>query len=75
MKDISKGFFVTGLKGRGADVATGDYSIGAHGFLIENGQITKPLSNITLAGNLKDMFKSLTLANDREFSSSLVCPT
>ena len=75
MSDIKKGFYVTGLKGRGGEIATGDYSVGAHGFLIENGIITKPLHNITLAGNVLDMFKTVVAADDLEFTSSLTCPT
>lgn len=75
MSSITKGFYVTGLKGRGGELSSGDYSVGAHGFLIENGVITKPLHNMTLAGHLLDVFKSLTPANDSEFTSALVSPS
>ena len=54
---------------------TGDYSRGAAGFLIENGQITVPVSEITVAGNLKDMFKSMIAANDLNDRYAVDVPT
>ena len=62
-----KALLVTDLIGRGSDTITGDYSVGASGFLIENGEITYPVNEITIAGNLLNMYENLTLANDLEF--------
>lgn len=60
-----KALLVTELMGRGINLVTGDYSRGAAGYLIENGKITKPVHEITIASNLKDMFKGIeTIAND-----------
>ncbi|MDI9409143.1 MAG: TldD/PmbA family protein [Candidatus Pacebacteria bacterium] len=73
--DIKQGFFVTGLMGFGVNGVTGDYSQGASGFWIENGEITYPVSGVTIAGNLKDMFRDLTLADDLEFRSGIDSPT
>jgi PmbA protein len=72
---ISKGLYVTELFGQGVNSITGDYSRGAVGFLIENGEVTYPVSEITVAGNLKDMFKNMSAANDLEFISSKNSPT
>ncbi len=54
---------------------TGDYSRGASGFWIENGKLAWPVSGITVAGNLKDMFLNMTAANDLQFKSSTNAPT
>ena len=54
---------------------TGDYSRGASGFLIENGEITTPVAEITIAGNLKDMFLALTPADDLVFRYGINAPT
>jgi PmbA protein len=54
---------------------TGDYSRGATGFWIENGEIAYPVSEITIAGNLLEMFKNLTAANDLEFRYGADAPT
>lgn len=62
--DIKQGLFLTGILGHGTNMVTGDYSRGANGFWIENGKITHPVSELTVAGNLADMFKNLTPAND-----------
>ena len=67
MADIGDGFYVTSLIGMGVNQVTGDYSRGASGFWIENGKPTYPVSEVTIAGNLIDMFASLTPANDLEF--------
>ena len=58
--DIEQGFYVTELMGMGVNGITGDYSRGAAGFWIENGVLTYPVSEVTVAGNLKDMFLNLT---------------
>jgi PmbA protein len=54
---------------------TGEYSRGASGFWIENGEISFPVSEVTIASNLKDMFKRMTLANDIETKYSIAAPT
>ena len=61
--------------GRGANIITGDYSVGASGIMIENGQFTFPVSEITIAGNFNEMFKNIILANDLEFKYSTNSPT
>jgi PmbA protein len=73
--DIQQGFYVTELMGMGVNGVTGDYSRGAAGFWIENGQIAFPVSEVTIAGNLKDMFASLTPASDLEFRHGTKSPT
>ena len=73
--DIDRGFYVTELIGMGVNGLTGDYSRGAAGFLIEKGEITKAVAEVTVAGNLKDMFRTLTPANDLEFKHATNAPT
>ncbi|HEY8337315.1 MAG TPA: TldD/PmbA family protein [Tardiphaga sp.] len=73
--DITDGFYVTDLIGSGVNGVTGDYSRGAAGFWIENGEITYAVSEITIAGHLLEMFKSLTPANDLTFRYGVNAPT
>ena len=61
--------------GRGANIITGDYSVGASGIMIENGEFSYPVSEITIAGNFNEMFKNIILANDLEFKYSTNSPT
>ena len=75
MADIREGLYVTELIGMGVNAITGDYSRGAAGFLIENGEITRAVSEITIAGNLRQMFLALTPANDLEFRYGINAPT
>jgi len=75
LSDIREGFYVTELIGMGVNGVTGDYSRGAAGFWIENGQIAYPVSEVTIAGNLKDMFRNLTAASDLEFRYGTNAPT
>jgi PmbA protein len=75
MADIKNGFYVTELIGQGVNGVTGDYSRGAAGFWIENGEIAFPVSEITIAGNLKDMYQNLIPANDLEFRYGTNAPT
>ena len=75
IRDIKKGVYITELFGSGFNSVTGDLSKGGSGFLIENGEITYPISEITVAGNIKDMFKEMILANDLEFKSRTNSPT
>ncbi|MCW3836604.1 TldD/PmbA family protein [Sphingomonas canadensis] len=72
---IARGVYVTELIGHGINGVTGDYSRGAAGFLIENGELTRPVSEITIAGNLKDMFLAITPASDLEFRYGANAPT
>jgi PmbA protein len=73
--DIADGFYITDLIGMGANMVTGDYSRGASGFWIENGKCTYPVSEVTIAGHLLDMFRTLTPANDLKFRYSTNAPT
>ena len=75
INEINKGFYVTELIGFGVNGLTGDYSRGASGFWIENGEITYPVSEVTIAGNLKEMFGCLTPANDLQFRYGIDAPT
>ncbi|MHC2337307.1 TldD/PmbA family protein [Bradyrhizobium sp. USDA 4454] len=75
ISDIKQGFYVTDLIGSGVNGVTGDYSRGASGFWIENGEITYPVSEVTIAGHLLPMFKSLVAANDLEFRYGVNSPT
>jgi PmbA protein len=75
MSDIKSGFYVTDLMGMGVNGVTGDYSRGASGFWIENGKIAYPVAEVTIAGNLKDMFACLVPANDLEFRYGTNAPT
>ena len=61
--------------GNGFNLITGDYSVGASGLMIENGEFTYPVSEITIAGNLNDIFKNIVLANDLEFNYATNSPT
>ena len=73
--DVARGIYVTEMIGSGISLTTGDYSRGAAGFLIENGELTRPVAEITVAGNLKDMFLNLTPANDLQFRYGINVPT
>ncbi|MDA8232505.1 MAG: TldD/PmbA family protein [Magnetospirillum sp.] len=73
--DISHGLYVTEAFGHGINMVTGDYSRGAAGFWIEGGEIAYPVSEITIAGNMKDMFLNLTPANDLVFRYGIDAPT
>ena len=75
IKDINQGFFITDLIGMGVNGVTGDYSRGASGFWIENGEITHAVSEVTVASNLIDMFKALTPANDLVFRYGVDTPS
>lgn len=73
--DITEGFYVTDLMGFGINNVTGDYSRGASGFWIESGRISYPVSEVTIAGNLKDMFLNMTQADDLRFKYGTDAPT
>jgi PmbA protein len=73
--DIESGFYVTEMMGMGVNGVTGDYSRGAAGFWIEQGEIAFPVSEMTVAGNLKDIFARLRAANDLDFKAGVDSPT
>ena len=74
-RSLRKGFLVTELIGMGVNILTGDYSRGAVGHWIENGELAWPVSEVTLAGNLRDMFRHLTAADDLEFRAGTAAPS
>jgi PmbA protein len=73
--DIDSGFYVTEMMGMGVNGVTGDYSRGAAGFWIDKGEIAFPVSEMTVAGNLKDIFARVIAANDLEFKAGADSPT
>ena len=75
LRQIGSGFYVTELIGMGVNGVTGDYSRGASGFWIEDGALAYPVSEITIAGNLKDMFLNMTAADDLRFRRGVNAPT
>ena len=75
MADIAEGLYVTDLIGMGVNGVTGDYSRGAAGFMIRNGQLAEAVSEITIAGNLKQMFLNMAAANDLTFRRGSDAPT
>ncbi len=75
LAEIKDGFYLTDLMGMGVNGVTGDYSRGAGGFWIENGQIAYPVNEITIAGNLKDMFLNMEAADDLELRFGMDAPT
>jgi PmbA protein len=75
MADIADGVYITELIGHGVNGVTGDYSRGASGFRIVNGEIAEPVAEFTVAGNLIEMFKTLNPANDLEWHRAMNVPT
>jgi PmbA protein len=75
MADIKLGLYVTELIGMGINGVTGDYSRGAAGFMIRDGQLAEPVAEITIAGNLIEMFLHMTPANDLVFRRGTDAPT
>jgi PmbA protein len=73
--DIAQGLYVTEMIGQGVNPVTGDYSRGASGFLIERGEITRPVAEITIAGNLVAMYRTLSAADDLEHRRAVNVPT
>lgn len=74
--DVKEGLYVTEFLGMGVNLVTGDYSRGASGLWISGGELTYPVEEITVAGNLKDMFMNISeIANDLEFRGSVAAPT
>ncbi|MEJ7926427.1 TldD/PmbA family protein [Sphingobium sp. AN641] len=75
MADVKHGLYITELIGMGVNTVTGDYSRGASGFLIENGGVVQAVSEITIAGHLREMFRALVPANDLQFRYAVNAPT
>ena len=75
MADITEGLYITELIGSGINGITGDYSRGAAGFMIRDGALAEPVAEITIAGNLRDMFTRLVPANDLRFVRGTDAPT
>jgi len=75
IKGLARGFYVTEVFGQGVDMVTGEYSRGASGFWIENGELTWPVSEVTVAGNLKDMFLRMVPASDLDRNFGIAAPT
>jgi PmbA protein len=74
--EINEGLYVTEFLGHGANLVTGDYSRGASGMWISGGEFAYPVEEITVAGNLKDMFFNIAeIGNDLEFRGAMACPT
>jgi PmbA protein len=76
IKGVKNGLYVTAMLGRGADVVTGDYSRGANGVWIENGELAYPVQEVTVSGNLLEMLRGIdAIGNDLDFRASTVAPT
>ena len=75
MKDIGEGFLISEMFGPSLNSNTGDYSVGVSGFKIENGARAFPVSEVTIAGNLRDMYKNMMPANDLKMDSSTNAPS
>lgn len=75
ISEQKKAFFVMELIGRAGDITNGNYSVGASGLMIENGEITYPVNEVTIASNLTDIFKTLTPLNDLDFKTSVNSPS
>jgi PmbA protein len=76
LRGVGTGFYVTELMGQGFNAVTGDYSRGAAGLWVENGELAYPVQKVTIAGNLRDMLNNIAaLGDDLEFRSSVAAPT
>jgi PmbA protein len=76
IRSVKNGFYVTDLIGFGVNIVTGDYSRGAGGLWIENGELTYPVEEVTIAGDLREMFQQIeAVGSDLEFRSALAAPT
>ncbi|MGD9914442.1 MAG: TldD/PmbA family protein [Rhizobiaceae bacterium] len=75
LRSLKAGFYVTEVFGQGVNMITGEYSRGASGFWIENGELTFPVSEVTIASNLKDMFLNMTPASDIDRNYGTASPT
>lgn len=75
IKNIKNGFFITEMLGMSFNPVNGDYSRGAAGFKIEDGELSFPISEVTIAGNMIEMLKKITPANNLEISDNINCPS
>lgn len=75
IKDTKNGIFVTEAMSPSFNPNNGDYSVGVAGFLIENGEMKYPVSEITIASNMLELFKTMSVANDSDAKSSIICPS
>ena len=75
IKKNSRSLYITETIGHGSNLVTGDYSVGANGFLVEDGEFKHPVNEITIAGNFNHIFKNIVLANDLDFEYSVNSPT
>ena len=75
MADAGKGLLVTDMFGPSLNPNTGDYSVGVSGFWFENGELAWPVSEVTVAGNLIEMFRSVSAASDLTFRTGMDAPT
>jgi PmbA protein len=75
IRSVKNGFYVTEMIGHGANIVTGEYSRGASGFWIENGELAYPVSEVTIASNMRDMFLSMVPANDIDRKYGTAAPT
>ena len=75
MRSVKSGFLVTETIGHGTNLITGDFSVGASGYWVENGELAFPVSEVTIAGNLRDMYASFIAANDLVLRTSTNTPT
>jgi len=75
IKSVTRGLYVSEFIGMGVNGITGDYSRGASGYRIVNGQLAGPVAEFTIAGNLIDMFAAMTPANDLEWYRAINVPT
>ena len=75
MADVKRGLYVNEMIGQGVNPVTGDFSRGASGFIVEDGELAAPVAEITIAGNLLDMYRNLTQASDLEFRRTVNVPT
>jgi PmbA protein len=76
IRSVTHGFYVTELIGFGVNMVTGDYSRGAAGLWIENGELSYPVEEVTIAGNLKEMFQNIEMVgDDLEMRGRIAAPT
>ena len=75
IKSVNEGFYVTEMMGMSFNQINGDYSRGASGFWIQNGEVVVPVSEVTIAGNMLDMYKTLMPASDLKFQTGIDAPT
>ena len=74
--EVKNGFYVTSMLGVGANIVTGEYSRGANGLWIENGELARPVQEVTVAGNMLEMLEGIdALGSDLQFRGSIGAPT